>query len=88
MLKIEFPACEALVILLEEELVAIDLTTTEWRSIQLPYLISLHASAVTYLTFVENLDEQVWEKLVFCGSEQNKDVYSQLVGINAYIYIL
>lgn len=76
--SIDSEVCETLIILLEEELVAVDLTTTEWRPIQLPYLISLHASAVTYLTYNENLSEHVWKNLMQAGSEQNKDVYSKL----------
>lgn len=38
---------EALIILAEEEIVAIDLTDPEWKMMALPYLVSLHASAVS-----------------------------------------
>ena len=38
---------EALVILAEEEIVAIDLTDPDWKMMALPYLVSLHASAVS-----------------------------------------
>lgn len=38
---------EALVVLAEEEVVAIDLTNPEWKMMALPYLVSLHASAVS-----------------------------------------
>ena len=37
---------EALVVLAEEEIVAIDLNNPEWKMMALPYLVSLHASAV------------------------------------------
>lgn len=40
---------EALIVLAEEELVAIDLTNPEWKMMALPYLVSLHASAVSKL---------------------------------------
>lgn len=40
---------EALIVLAEEELIAIDLTHPEWKMMALPYLVSLHASAVSYL---------------------------------------
>lgn len=40
---------EALVVLAEEELVAIDLTNPDWKMMALPYLVSLHASAVSVL---------------------------------------
>lgn len=38
---------EALVVLAEEELVVIDLLSEDWKMMNLPYLVSLHASAVT-----------------------------------------
>lgn len=38
---------EALIVLAEEELVAIDLTDPDWKMMALPYLVSLHASAVS-----------------------------------------
>lgn len=37
---------EALIVLAEEELIAIDLANPEWKMMALPYLVSLHASAV------------------------------------------
>lgn len=41
----KFP--EALIILAEEEIIAIDLTDPEWKMMALPYLVSLHASSVS-----------------------------------------
>lgn len=38
---------EALIVLAEEELIAIDLTDPSWKMMALPYLVSLHASAVS-----------------------------------------
>ena len=38
---------EALIVLPEEELIAIDLTDPDWKMMALPYLVSLHASAVS-----------------------------------------
>lgn len=40
---------EALIVLAEEEVVAIDLTNPDWKMMALPYLVSLHASAVNVL---------------------------------------
>lgn len=37
---------DALIILADEELVAIDLQSEDWKMMNLPYLVSLHASAV------------------------------------------
>lgn len=42
---------EALIVLAEEEIVAIDLTNSEWKMMALPYLVSLHASAVNIILF-------------------------------------
>lgn len=72
-------ACEALIILLEEELIAIDLTNTEWRMIPLPYLISLHASAVTFLSYVDDVSDAVWNTLVAVGQKQIQETHSSLV---------
>lgn len=38
---------EALIVLADEELVAIDLLSDDWKMMNLPYLVSMHASAVT-----------------------------------------
>lgn len=37
---------EALIILAEEEIIAIDLTDPDWKMMKLPYLVSLHDSTV------------------------------------------
>lgn len=74
--------CESLIVLLEEELVAVDLTTSEWRPIPLPYLISLHCSAVTALTYVNDISESVWDTLVNVGKKQNEESHSSLVSRN------
>lgn len=42
---------EALIILAEEEIIAIDLTDPDWKMMALPYLVSLHASAVRYFIY-------------------------------------
>lgn len=42
---------EALIVLAEEEIIAIDLTHPEWKMMALPYLVSLHASAVSSFSF-------------------------------------
>lgn len=41
---------EALIVLAEEEVVAIDLINPEWKMMALPYLVSLHASAVNIIS--------------------------------------
>ncbi|XP_012284350.1 lethal(2) giant larvae protein homolog 1 isoform X2 [Orussus abietinus] len=67
---------EALVVLAEEELVAIDLTNTDWKMMALPYLVSLHASAVTCSQHVPNVPEELWETIVSAGKAQTEHLYS------------
>lgn len=43
---------ETLLVLTEEEIIAIDLKDENWRMMNLPYLVSLHASAVTCSQYV------------------------------------
>lgn len=68
-----------MIILLEEELVAVDLTNSDWRTIPLPYLISLHSSAVTFLTYVDDVSEDVWDTLLSIGQKQAQESHSSLV---------
>lgn len=46
---------EALIVLAEEEIVAIDLNNPEWKMMALPYLVSLHASAVGIIPAICNI---------------------------------
>ena len=51
----------SLVILAEEEMVVIDMTDDSWPAHTLPYLNSIHASAVTCLSYVEDIsNDEVW----------------------------
>ncbi|KAG7211969.1 hypothetical protein KM043_011171 [Ampulex compressa] len=70
---------EALVVLAEEEIVAIDLTNPEWKMMALPYLVSLHASAVTCSQHVPNVPEELWEAIVSAGKAQTEHLYSDKV---------
>ncbi|XP_017887722.1 lethal(2) giant larvae protein homolog 1 isoform X3 [Ceratina calcarata] len=67
---------EALIVLAEEEVVAIDLTNPEWKMMALPYLVSLHASAVTCSQHVPNVPEELWENIVTAGKAQTEHLYS------------
>ena len=53
----------SLLILTEEELVAVDLTDDSWPVHKLPYLNPIHASAITCLTHVAQVDSQVYDKI-------------------------
>ncbi|XP_015108444.1 lethal(2) giant larvae protein homolog 1 isoform X2 [Diachasma alloeum] len=70
------PGPEALIILAEEEIVAIDLTDPDWKMMALPYLVSLHASAVTCSQHVPNVPEDLWSSIVTSGKTQTEHLYS------------
>ncbi|CAK1595865.1 unnamed protein product [Parnassius mnemosyne] len=66
----------ALVVLAEEELVVIDLCDSRWRPLRLPYLVSVHASAVTTAQLVDNVAANVYDNIVAAGQQQTENVYS------------
>lgn len=68
---------EALIVLLEEELCAFDLTNAALKPIKLPYLHSVHASAVTCNHLVSQVSREIFEKIVKAG-EQGKADFSDL----------
>uniref|UniRef100_A0A4W5PQM6 LLGL scribble cell polarity complex component 2 n=1 Tax=Hucho hucho TaxID=62062 RepID=A0A4W5PQM6_9TELE len=57
----------ALVVLVEEELVVIDLQTEGWPVIQTPYLVPLHCSAITCSHHVSAIPLKLWEKVLSAG---------------------
>ncbi|XP_013142999.1 PREDICTED: lethal(2) giant larvae protein, partial [Papilio polytes] len=67
----------ALVVLAEEELVVIDLCDARWRPLRLPYLVSVHASAVTTAQLVDNVAHNVYDNIVAAGQQQTENVYSE-----------
>ncbi|XP_072398272.1 lethal(2) giant larvae protein [Diabrotica undecimpunctata] len=67
---------ETLIVLAEEEIVAIDLKDDGWRMMDLPYLASLHASAVTCSQYVSGVPEELWEHLKDAGKVQTSHLYS------------
>uniref|UniRef100_A0AAQ5XMT4 LLGL scribble cell polarity complex component 2 n=1 Tax=Amphiprion ocellaris TaxID=80972 RepID=A0AAQ5XMT4_AMPOC len=76
-----FPVClgffffndptNALVVLVEEELVVIDLQTDCWPVIQTPYLVPLHSSAITCSHHVSAIPLKLWERVIAAGELQN-----------------
>ncbi|CAJ1076498.1 lethal(2) giant larvae protein homolog 1 [Xyrichtys novacula] len=66
----EFDEPPALVVLLEEELVVIDLQTPGWPSLPTPYLAPLHSSAITCSFHVSSVPPKLWERLVNAGKAQ------------------
>uniref|UniRef100_A0A8C4EK73 LLGL scribble cell polarity complex component 2 n=1 Tax=Dicentrarchus labrax TaxID=13489 RepID=A0A8C4EK73_DICLA len=66
----------ALVVLVEEELVVIDLQTEGWPVIQTPYLVPLHSSAITCSHHVSAIPLKLWERVIAAGDLQ-KTHYSK-----------
>ncbi|XP_053193832.1 lethal(2) giant larvae protein homolog 1 isoform X2 [Scomber japonicus] len=66
----EFDDPSALVVLLEEELVVIDLKTPGWPSVPTPYLAPLHSSAITCSCHISSVPPKLWERLVNAGKAQ------------------
>jgi len=77
-----FVGCSFLIILAEEEIVCIDLSTEDWPLVQLPYLVSIHASAITFTTFVSDLNEDLWNSIIAIGNLQNENNFSSNVSPN------
>lgn len=70
---------EALIVLAEEEIVAIDLQSDDWLQIDLPYLVSVHASSVTCSQYVSNVSTELWERIEACGNKQMEGQFSKKV---------
>lgn len=68
---------EVLIVLLEEELCAYDLTEKNLPPIKLPYLHSVHAHAVTCNHLASQVTHEVYEKIVKAGLEQETE-YSDI----------
>lgn len=62
------PTC--LMILSDEELVAVDVTDESWPTYNLPYLNSIHSSSVTCMHHVADVDNQVISKIVEAGRNE------------------
>uniref|UniRef100_A0A8C2CD48 LLGL scribble cell polarity complex component 2 n=1 Tax=Cyprinus carpio TaxID=7962 RepID=A0A8C2CD48_CYPCA len=61
----------ALVVLVEEELVVVDLQSEGWPVIQTPYLVPLHCSAITCSHHVSSIPLKLWERVQAAGALQN-----------------
>ncbi|XP_075035324.1 lethal(2) giant larvae protein homolog 1 isoform X2 [Mixophyes fleayi] len=66
----------ALVVLVEEELVVIDLQTPGWPTIPSPYLAPLHSSAITCAYHISNVTLKLWERIIIAGEQQNPQLSS------------
>lgn len=66
----------ALIVLLDEEIVAIDLTTPDWLQFKLPYLSSVHSSGIICCQHYSDLPEDVIEMIFNAGAKQDEGKYS------------
>uniref|UniRef100_A0A672NDF1 Lethal giant larvae homologue 2 domain-containing protein n=1 Tax=Sinocyclocheilus grahami TaxID=75366 RepID=A0A672NDF1_SINGR len=66
----EFDDPSALVVLLEEELVVIDLQMAGWPTVPAPYLAPLHSSAITCSCHISNVPPKLWERVISAGQQQ------------------
>uniref|UniRef100_A0A672RS07 LLGL scribble cell polarity complex component 1 n=1 Tax=Sinocyclocheilus grahami TaxID=75366 RepID=A0A672RS07_SINGR len=63
----EFDDPSALVVLLEEELIVIDLQMAGWPTVPAPYLAPLHSSAITCSCHISNVLPKLWERVISAG---------------------
>lgn len=68
--KIDYDDPHSIIVLAEEELVAIDLQSEGWKSYKQPYLWSLHSSAITCAAHNANVPEALWNKICDAGENQ------------------
>lgn len=74
--KDESEAVQVLIVLLEEELCAYDLTDPKISAIKPPYLHSVHASAVTCNYLASQVTNEVYQRILRAGDEQDLDYSS------------
>jgi len=60
----------ALIILAEEELVAIDLNDAEWSQFKQPYLYSVHSSPITFSQIYSDISDLLMDRLKEIGAHQ------------------
>lgn len=74
--KEDSDVAQVLIVLLEEELCAYDLTDANIPAIKAPYLHSVHASAVTCNYLASQVNQAVYERILRAGDEQDIDYSS------------
>lgn len=73
----EYDNPKALIVLVEEEIVAVDLLSEDWPQFKLPYLWSLHSSAITCSQHFSDVPEDLWNKIIDAGNKQSAWKYSK-----------
>ncbi|XP_054707407.1 lethal(2) giant larvae protein homolog 1-like [Uloborus diversus] len=72
----EFDNPNSLIILLEEELIAIDLESDSWLPFKFPYLEILHSSPITCFQYCPDVHKEMWRQLSNI-SELNSEKYTE-----------
>jgi hypothetical protein len=67
-----------LLILAEEEFVAVDLTSAGWPLHRLPYLDSIHASTILSATHVSDVPASLWSQISCVGNQQYASCSSEV----------
>jgi lethal(2) giant larvae protein len=70
--SVQYDNPQALFVLLEEEFVAIDLVSDQWPQYKLPYLYSVHSSAIICTHYVNGCAKSFYDKLKSCGDGQDQ----------------
>ncbi|XP_071034522.1 lethal(2) giant larvae protein homolog 1 isoform X2 [Parasteatoda tepidariorum] len=68
----EFDNVHALIILLEEELIALDLESESWLPFKYPYLEIPHSSPITCFQYISEVHKDMWRILMSCQRENSK----------------
>ncbi|XP_042197041.1 lethal(2) giant larvae protein homolog 1 isoform X2 [Callorhinchus milii] len=66
----EYDDPSTLLVLVEEELVAVDLGSVGWPLLAAPYLAPLHSSAITCSNHVSHVPAKLWDRIVQAGGQQ------------------
>ena len=66
-----------LVVLVEEELVVIDLSDPDWLQHKLPYLSSVHSSAITCCQHYSDVSQEIYKQVVEAGNKQSSGKFTQ-----------
>ena len=75
----EFDNPIALIVLLEEEIVLIDVRDANWLPFKLPYLSSVHSSGITACQHYSDLTDDVFQQLLQTGAKQDQGKFSSSV---------
>ncbi len=73
----EYDDPQSIIVLVEEELLAIDLQSEGWPTFKQPYLCSPHSSAITCSNHIADVPLQLWNKVIEAGESQTSSYSSK-----------